>query len=130
MFRVDHKARTGGTYRVGEILLPPAFMMKRFGKYAQADGYKVSGQWAFVSKAGKVFTVYEWESTTLYSGRGSDAPSVREFWSSWEPESLHIGGRGVTGWEGFRDWLQEAYQGYRPRWFNPAWRTTSVVNMA
>jgi hypothetical protein len=53
-----------------------------------------------------VFTVYEWRCTTLSNGRGSGSPTVREFWSSWEPVKLHIGGTPDSDWEAFRRWLQ------------------------
>src|SRR3954453_23341048 len=77
----------------GETKLPPAFMIKRFGKHDGGDGIRSSGGWDFVGESGEVFTVYEWRCTTLSNGRGSGSPTVRQFWGMWEPVKLHIGGR-------------------------------------
>ena len=65
-FEVAREANVGGTHLVGEVKLPPAFMVKRFGRHDGGDGRAISGGWAFVSEAGEVFTVYEIHHTTLW----------------------------------------------------------------
>ena len=112
MFRVDQMANTGGTRLLGEVKLPPAFMVKRFGKHDGGDGIRTSGVWRFVGENGEVFRVYEWRCTTLSNGRGSGSPTVREFWKLWEPVRLHIGGCDNTDWQGFRKWLRAEYRAY------------------
>ncbi len=116
MFRLDHMARTTGTAMIslrGETTLPPAFMVKRFGKHDGGDGIRSSGGWTFVSESGEVFTVYEYRCTTLSGGPGSGSPTVRQFWSLWEPVKLHIGGAPGSGWQSFRRWLQAEYRAFR-----------------
>lgn len=113
MFRHDKTASAGGTSLRGETTLPPAFMVKRFGKHDGGDGIRSSGGWTFVGESGEVFTVYEWRCTTLSNGRGSGSPTVREFWSSWEPVKLHIGGIPDSDWQSFRKWLQAEYRAFR-----------------
>jgi hypothetical protein len=110
MFRLDRTAKAGGTSLRGETKLPPAFMVRRFGKHDGGDGIRSSGGWTFVSGSGEVFTVYEWRCTTLSNGRGSGSPTVREFWASWEPVKLHIGGFPNSDWQAFRRWLQAEYR--------------------
>jgi hypothetical protein len=113
MFRLDQTADHGGTSLRGETSLPPAFMVKRFGKHDGGDGIRTSGAWRFVGESGEVFTVYEWRCTTLSNGRGSGSPTVREFWASWKPVKLHIGGFPNSDWQSFRRWLQAEYRLYR-----------------
>ena len=113
MFRLDMTTSAGGTSLRGETKLPPAFMMKQFGTRSGGDGIRTSGGWIFVKDSGEVFTVYEWRCTTLSNGRGSGSPTVREFWASWVPVKLHIGGIPDTDWQAFRRWLQAEYRAYR-----------------
>jgi hypothetical protein len=113
VFKVDQSVVAGGTSLLGETKLPPAFMVKRFGKHDGGDSLSSSGGWTFVGSSGEVFTVYEWRCTTLSNCRGSGSPTVREFWSSWEPVKLHIGGIPDTDWELFRRWLQAEYRAFR-----------------
>jgi len=88
-------------------------MVKRFGKHDGGDGIRTSGGWLFVGDSGEVFGVYEYRSTTLSNGRGSGSPTVRQFWSKWEPVKLHIGGRPGSDWQAFRRWLQGEYRTFR-----------------
>jgi hypothetical protein len=102
---VARDANAEGTHLVGEVKLPPAFLVKRFGRHDGGDGRVSSGGWTFVGETGEVFTVYEMHGTTLWHGRGSGAPTIREFWQQWQPVRLHIGGRSDTDWKRFRKWL-------------------------
>ena len=77
------------------------------------DGVRSSGGWSFASDSGEVFTVYEWRSTTLSNGRGSGSPTVRQFWTSWEPVRFHIGGVPGSDWRAFRRWLQAEFRAFR-----------------
>jgi hypothetical protein len=112
VFKVDPTADAGGTHLLGELKLPPAFMVKRFGKHDGGDGLRSSGGWTFAGESGEVFTVYEWRCTTLSNGRGSGSPTVREFWRLSVPIALHIGGRDGTDWQGFRKWLRAEYRAF------------------
>ena len=113
MFRLDWTVDAGGTSLRGETKLPPALLVKRFGKHDGGDGIRSSGGWTFVSESGEVFTLYEWCCTTPSNGRGSGSPTVREFWTSWEPVKLHIGGLPDSDWQAFRRWLQAEYRAFR-----------------
>jgi hypothetical protein len=116
MFRLDFTPRTTGTALIslrGETALPPAFLVKRFGKHDGGDGLRSSGGWMFVGETGEVFTVYEWRCTTLSNGRRSGFPTARQFWASWEPVKFHIGGAPDSDWELFRRWLQAEYRAFR-----------------
>jgi len=112
VFKVDQTADAGGTHLLGEVKLPPAFMVRRFGKHNGGDGIRTSGGWTFVAESGGVFTVYEWRCTTLSNGRGSGSPTVREFWRLWEPVRLNIGGHDDTDWQAFRKWLRAEYRAF------------------
>ena len=112
MFRVENSGLPDGTHLLGEVKLPPAFMVNRFGKHDGGDGNHSSGGWTFVGKAGQVFSVYEMRCTTLWHGRGSGAPTVREFWQLSQPVWLHIGGHDGSDWKAFRRWLRGEYRAF------------------
>jgi hypothetical protein len=112
VFKVGRAADSDGTHLVGEVKLPPAFLVRRFGRHDGGDGCHSSGGWTFVGESGEAFTVYEQDRTTLWHGRGSGAPTVRGFWRRWEPVQLHIGGRGGADWRGFRKWLRAEYRAF------------------
>ena len=77
----------------------------------------------FATDAGDVFTVYDWKATSLYDdgleeGEESASPTPEEFWGNWNPETLHIGGRGADNRGGanpaaaaFKAWLLDQYRG-------------------
>jgi hypothetical protein len=66
---------------------------------------KVSGLYSFIDGE-KVFTVYDWKSTSLW---GDDLPSPLAFWNSQRREELSIGGNCEDAAE-FRSWLLQKYQ--------------------
>ena len=49
-----HADKVEGISLRGETMLPPAFMVKRFGKHDGGDGIRVSGGWSFVGDSGEV----------------------------------------------------------------------------
>jgi hypothetical protein len=127
VFQLDpNNANLDGTHLVGEVKLPPAFMVKRFGKHDGGDGIRSSGGWTFAGEQGAVFTLYEWRCTTLSNGRGSGSPTVKAFWKLWEPVSLHIGGHTGADWQRFRRWLRGEYKAYRSVAFNSGKLSTQV----
>src|SRR5262249_7855876 len=130
VFQVAHDAGAGGTHLLGEVQLPPAFLVKHFGKHDGGGGLLSSGGWTFPWEAGHGFTPCGWRCTTPSHGRGSGSPTVREFWKSWEPVRLHIGGHTDTDWQGFRKWLRSEYRAYRTAAFGPSWRTAAVRDLA
>jgi hypothetical protein len=99
-------------HTLGTVEVPPAFMVKRFGKHDGGDGDHTSGGWTFVGEAGEVFTVNEMRRTTLWHGPGSGAPTVREFWRQCQPVRLDIGGYDNTDWQAFRKWLRAEYRAF------------------
>jgi hypothetical protein len=113
MYRPDPGTDAGGTSLRGETRLPPAFLVKRFGKHDGGDGIRSSGGWTFVGESGEVFTLYEWRCTTLSNGPGSGSPTIRGFWASWQPVQFHIGGASGSDWQAFRRWLQAEYRAFR-----------------
>ena len=119
MFHLTPSADISDTAYVDSILLPPAFLVARFGSPGRADNYKVSGQYTFTNRAGNVFTLYDWKSTSLYLGREDGAPTPEELWADEQPRVLNIGGSGEENDDGlnlpataFREWLLEQYRGY------------------
>lgn len=123
MFRLTPDADAGGTSYVDSVVIPPAFLVARFGPPGRGTlDHKVSGQYTFTSPAGDVFTVYDWKETTLYLGEHSGAPTPAEFWADPEPRAFGIGGFGEDNDDGlnlaataFREWLLELYRGYGSR---------------
>jgi hypothetical protein len=113
MFRIVPTGISGGTSLRGEIELPPAFMIERFGEHDGGDRSSTSGGWTFASESGEVFTVYESRCTTLSNGRWSGSPTEEAFWASWTHVSFHIGGMPGSAWQAFRRWLQAEYRAFR-----------------
>ena len=105
MFRHNSDANINGTYFLDEIELPPAYLLARFGTPEPGDGYRCTGSWSFVSDLGEVFTVYEYKSTKEWLGEQERALSASEFWTSWTPAVLSIGGHEGSNVEVFRQWL-------------------------
>ena len=123
MFRLTPDADVGGTSRVDSVVLPPAFLVERFGPPGRGSlDHKVSGCYRFTGPDGAVFTVYDWKETALYLGDNSGAPTPAEFWADPHPRELNVGGHGEDNDDGlnrpataFREWLLELYRGYGSR---------------
>lgn len=77
------------THHYAEVQLPPACVVRRFGKGIEGDGYKVSRQWVF-RKGELVFTLYDWKSTYLYD---VELWHPNELWASEWPFDLHVGSK-------------------------------------
>ena len=79
--------QAGGTWLVGTIFLPPAAVIRCFGKGGCADKCKVSREYVFC-KGDLIFTLYDWKSTDLYDPA---LMTPEQFWSMKLPMELHIG---------------------------------------
>jgi hypothetical protein len=64
--RCNADADCGGTHFLDEIDVAPKRLIDVFGSPGQGDDYKVSGVYAFTDTAGNVFTLYDWEATSLF----------------------------------------------------------------
>ena len=103
-------ADANATHLYGEVQLPPAAVVRRFGNGRGGDDYKVSRQWVF-RKGDLVFTLYDWKSTNLYEG-GLFSPE--EFWACEEPLDLHIGSKEPATQQDaaeFVEWLEKQCDG-------------------
>ena len=103
MFRLAPTTDTTGIFTMGELEVPPALVVERFGPPAESDGYKVSGEFVFIDDRGEPFVVHDWKSTSLWE---ESLPTPEEFWARNEPEELSIGTRGVETTE-FERWFLE-----------------------
>jgi len=72
-------------------------------------GTRVSGSYRFKDVAGRVYTLYDWKLTSLYTEGCSydDAPlpTPEEFWTDGSIQQLNIGGCEGTEIEAFQAWL-------------------------
>lgn len=73
------------------------------GNSSESDGYKVSGEWAFINREGDVVTIYDWKATSLYD---EDLPTPEEFRAQGYPSTFSIGGHTAVAAETFRHELQ------------------------
>jgi hypothetical protein len=108
MYRVNRSCSFGTSWR-GDVMLPPAFMIERFGDERSGSDTHTSGSWLFESDAGEVFTVYDWHCTLECNVLTGGWPTIEEFWASREPIAFHIGGMPESEWQKFREWLQTQY---------------------
>ena len=100
-FKLDLNADISDTSWVDAIKVAPAEFVRIFGgPHRYLDACKVSGLYSFIDGE-KVFTVYDWKSTSLW---GDDLPSPLAFWNSRRQEELSIGGNCEDAAE-FRSWL-------------------------
>jgi hypothetical protein len=88
-FVLTSSAESDGTHRFDAVAIAPASVVRCFGAGFEGDGYKVSRQWVF-RRAGLIFTVYDWKSTSLYD---PDFWNPDELWQSVWPFDLHIGSK-------------------------------------
>jgi hypothetical protein len=103
MYKLAQDADVNGTHLQGYVTLPPAALVDKFGRGESFDGYKTSGEYAFESGDGEVFTVYDWKRTVLYCPE-SGIP-VEQLWSSREPFEFNVGGKSAA--IDFIAWLRE-----------------------
>jgi hypothetical protein len=111
IFQLDFTARTDGTHNIGHINLSPAQLVERFGKPKKCDEYKVSGQYTFVDDSARVYTLYDYKSTSLYNdfidqGIESELPTPEEFWAAGKPYDFQIGGKKNCDVGAFKVWLR------------------------
>ena len=108
-FRRDQSADINQTHLIVRIDLAPLFLVEVFGPPSEADRYKISGIYTFISeKKDLIFTVYDWKSTNLFD-EVQNAPSPKEFWASAKPAELSIGGKGKDATK-FKIWLMQKYK--------------------
>jgi hypothetical protein len=101
-FILDIEAEITGTAWADDVEVAPAVLVQVFGAPPRrADSYKVSGLYSFVDQRGRVFTVYDWKSTSLWE---RDLPSPLTFWNSRQLQVLSIGSDDEDV-AGFREWL-------------------------
>jgi hypothetical protein len=101
MFTLSPSTDTTGVTTMGEVEVPPAMIVQRFGPPSPSDEYKVSGQYVFVNQAGEPFVVHDWKATSLWDER---FPTPETFWASREPEELCIATRDLDTGE-FERWF-------------------------
>jgi hypothetical protein len=116
-FTLKQDADLDGTFLLAKVVVPPKWLVTRFGQPADGDGYKVSGVYAFVDEKGSLFSVYDWKRTNLFedlaiSGANCDVPTPEEFWASDNSTEFQIGGRqGQGDVEMFKRWLLDQLNG-------------------
>jgi 2-iminobutanoate/2-iminopropanoate deaminase len=105
-YKMDPEADISGTCWVGDLEIAPSELVRALGApHARLDAYKVSGLYSFVDGP-RVFTVYDWKSTSLYQ---HGLPSPLAFWNSRSKLVLSIGSNGDEV-DDFREWLLETVQ--------------------
>ena len=106
--RVNHNKEydaLNGTSYVGEIAIEPIKIVKAFGNPEPSDGYKVSGEYVFLSEDEKaIYTLYDWKWTTLYDENNPFTPE--EFWKSRDKQVLNIGGHNDVSLSHFKKWIR------------------------
>jgi hypothetical protein len=103
-FRLSPDADVEGTTWMGDVEVPPAAVVRRFGPPAPGDDYKVSGEYVFTDAAREVFVVHDFKSTSLWD---EDFATPEEFWSEIEPQELNISSR-VRDVDLFAAWFLRA----------------------
>ena len=104
MFRhvKSQEAELDGITIMGEVSVAPAAVARRFGPPAPGEGYKISGEYAFLNERNEAFVLHDWLSTKLYHPEG---PDPEKFWAREEPTSLSISSLDLDVAE-FSAWLK------------------------
>lgn len=106
-YELDPNADLSNTSWVADVKLAPVELVRALGTpHRGADKYKVSGVYSFVDGR-RVFTVYDWKSTSLYDEK---LPSPLEFWNSESKVCFSIGSNCKNGAD-FKRWLLERVSG-------------------
>ena len=100
-------AELDGITIMGETTLVPADVVKRFGKPAPGDGYKISGEYAFLNEQNEAFVFHDWLSTNLIY---DTAPSPEQFWAGTSPVQLSISSMDLDV-AAFAEWLRSEVGG-------------------
>ncbi len=102
-YKLDMDANPSETGYRDTIEIDYEKMVSQFG-IGTNDGCKVSAEWRFVDNQGRIYTVYDFKQTSLYS---PDKPSVEAFRS--KPQIYHIGAKDNA--KDFKAWLQNKLKG-------------------
>lgn len=114
MFTRNDTANTSGTYLLEEVDLIPKFLVSVYGPPSAGDGFRVSGEYTFVSSSGNVFTVHDYKSTTLWAtDEGLLTP--KQFWKSDKEEEFSIGGKNEPEAKIFVEWLLKEQEAWKNR---------------
>ena len=106
-YTADPNADISDTCWVADLKVAPVELIRALGApHRRADAYKVSGVYCFV-EGSRVFTVYDWKSTSLYS---EELPSPLSFWNGQSKECLSIGGN-CEDVVDFKRWILEKMRG-------------------
>ena len=108
MFRRVYDQRLAlGTGLVGYFSVAPADLVATFGEPDEGGDGKVSGEYIFRhEKENVVFTLYDWEATTLYTTGGIHPDDL---WAQETPFEFNIGGssRAPQHFDEFLSWLKK-----------------------
>lgn len=102
-FKKDHTANINGTHLHATVKASPAALIDLFGAPDNADGYKVSTEFIFVSENGDVVTLYDWKATNLYGGTRTTPAMLRR---QTEPFEFHVGAHNSEAATAFLAWLK------------------------
>ena len=105
-FTRSRDANVSGTHFHGTVRVPPAALVDRFGRPDEADGYKVSMEFVFVSPDGDVVTLYDWKATSLYGGTRTTPRMLR---AQTRPFEFHVGGHRDAPTAAFIAWLKTEF---------------------
>lgn len=109
-FQLSTNADTSGVSGLTNLELIPVDLVEIFGKPAEADGNKVSGEFIFANDKGDVFTIHDWKETTLYWGESSACLTPEEFWQDDELHTFQIGGNNKNKLSTFMKWLCDEFE--------------------
>lgn len=93
--------RLDGATVTAATSIAPALIVQRFGTPCQGDGYKISGEFAFINDEDNAFILHDWLSTSLYTG---SEPTPEQFWASLEEYELRVSSLDLDCTE-FLEWL-------------------------
>lgn len=103
-FLLDPTAEIEGTTWAADLEAVPALIVQRFGApQDRGDQFKISGRYIFVDEDHRVFTLYDWKSTSLFD---TACPQPLRFWNSNQIQTLSVGSLEDDATD-FKRWLIE-----------------------
>ena len=105
-FQITDPNKIDGPCLIGYIKIRPVNLIKKFGFPNMCDRCHVTGEYAFASAHGDVFTLYDWKYTTLYDSDNTYKPE--EFWNLQHPMEFNIGSNSKHNLNKFKSFVKTA----------------------
>ncbi len=101
--------RADRTHKIGDLISSYSQLKAVLGEPDDGEGYKVSMMWVLEDSKGRIFTIYDWKQTSLFTDYEGN-PTPEEF-KKLRDVDFSIGGHSKDGLEELFKFLKEKNAG-------------------